>query len=487
MASTPRRTVWRHAAADQRIRSTDLQRTIVQKILDAHRIHDEGGRSLLYVDRLIVADTALPAFNTLKSRGLHVRKPVQALLISDHYAASSGPTLDDVVDVERRDLIRATEGAARGLGIETIGIGDPRRGIQHIVAVEQAYAQPGITLVAADSHTSTEGAVGALAFSIGADLPHVLATQCLWLKLPRMMRINLDGELPPGASAKDVALALMTLVGSDGALGHAIEYAGSFIRRLSLEGRMTICNMAVEMGGLIGVVAPDETTFSYLRGRPFAPTRADWDNAVAFWKTLPTDEGAAFDREVTLDVVDVAPMVTWGNSPEDAVPITGFVPDPANETNPDRRAHMMSSLAYMGLRPGARMSDITIDQVFIGSCMNARIEDLREAAKILRGQKVAVPTLVVPGSGLVKAQAAAEGLDAIFLSAGARWGEAGCSMCVAMNGDTVPPGMRCASTSNRNHIGRQGRGSRTHLMSPAMAAAAAVSGRLRDVRELGVH
>jgi 3-isopropylmalate/(R)-2-methylmalate dehydratase large subunit len=464
-----------------------LQQTIVQKILDAHRVHDEGGRSLLYVDRLIVADTALPAFKTLSTLGLRVRKPSQALLISDHYAPSSGPTLEDVVDVERRDLIRLTEGTARGLGIETIGIGDPRRGIQHVVAVEQAYAQPGITLVAVDSHTSTEGAVGALTFSIGSDLPHVLATQCLWLKMPRMMRIDLNGGLPRGVTAKDVALALMDKVGSDGALGHAIEYAGNFIRRLSMEGRMTICNMAVEMGGLIGIVAPDETTFSYLRGRPFAPSGGEWDAAVAFWKTLPSDDGAVFDRVVSLDTTDIAPMVTWGNSPADVVPIIGVVPDPADETNPERRAHMMSSLAYMGLQPGVRMRDITIDQVFIGSCTNSRIEDLREAAKILRGQKVAVPTLVVPGSGLVKAQAAAEGLDAIFLSAGARWGEAGCSMCVAMNGDTVPAGMRCASTSNRNHVGRQGRGSRTHLMSPAMAAAAAVSGHLRDVRELGMH
>ncbi len=463
----------------------NLQRTIVQKILDAHRIHDEGGRSLLYVDRLIVADTGLPAFKTLSSLGLHVRKPAQALLITDHYAPSSGPTLDDVIDVERRDLIRLTEATARGLGIETVGLGDPRRGIQHVVSVEQAYAQPGITLVAVDSHTSTQGAVGAITFSIGSDLPHVLATQCLWLKMPRMMRINLEGTLPRGVTAKDVALALMAKVGSDGALGHAIEYAGGFIRRLSMEGRMTICNMAVEMGGLIGIVAPDDTTFSYLRGRNFAPSGADWDAALAFWRTLPTDDGAAFDREVTLDVTDLAPMVTWGNSPEDAVPITGLLPDPANETNPERRAHMMSSLAYMGLEPGTPVRDIAIDQVFIGSCTNSRIEDLRDAARFLRGRKVGVPTLVVPGSGLVKTQAEAEGLDAIFLSAGARWGEAGCSMCVAMNGDTVAAGMRCASTSNRNHVGRQGRGSRTHLMSPAMAAAAAVSGRLRDVREPG--
>jgi 3-isopropylmalate/(R)-2-methylmalate dehydratase large subunit len=312
-----------------------------------------------------------------------------------------------------------------------------------------------------------------------------LATQSSWLKPPRLMRITLEGRLSPGVTAKDVALALMVKVGSNGAFGHAVEYAGSFIRGLSIEGRMTICNMSVELGALTGIVAPDATTFAYLHGRPFAPNGPHWDRALAFWTTLASDADARFDREVTLDVASVEPMVTWGNSPENAVSIAGVVPDPAEERNPERRALMASSLAYMGLQPATRMTDIRIDQVFIGSCANSRIEDLRAAARLLRGRKVAVPTLVVAGSGLVKAQAEAEGLDTIFLSAGARWGESGCSMCVSMNGDTVPAGARCASTSNRNHIGRQGRGSRTHLVSPPMAAAAALAGRLADVRMLG--
>jgi 3-isopropylmalate/(R)-2-methylmalate dehydratase large subunit len=354
-----------------------------------------------------------------------------------------------------------------------------------VVSVEQAYAQPGITLVAADSHTSTQGAVGALAFSIGSDLPHALATQCVWLKRPRMLRIDLGGRLSAGVTAKDVALALMVEVGANGALGHAVEYAGSFTRALSIEGRMTLCNMTAEMGGLIGIIGPDSTTFEYLHGRPFAPAGRHWDQALAFWASLPSDAGAVFDRDVTLDVSGVEPMVTWGNSPENAVPITGVVPDPAGARDPERRAQMAKSLEYMGLQPATRMTEIAIDQVFIGSCTNSRIEDLRAAAQVLRNRKVAVPTLVVPGSGLVKSQAEAEGLDAVFRTAGASWGESGCSMCVSMNGDTVPAGARCASTSNRNHVGRQGRGSRTHLLSPPMAAAAAVAGRLADVRKLG--
>jgi len=459
-------------------------RTLVEKILDLHTIHEEGGRSLLYVDRLILADTALGAMNTLRTDGHSVRRPSQTLLITDHYAPSSGPTLDDVADPERRVLLQGTEGMARNLGIDVIGMGDARRGIQHIVSVEQAYAQPGVTIVAVDSHTSTQGAVGALAFSIGSDLPHALATQCVWLKRPGMMRIGLEGQLAAGVTAKDVALALMVAVRANGALGYAVEYAGGFVRRLSIAGRMTLCNMTAEMGGLIGIVGPDQTTFDFLRGRPYAPTEEQWDQALAFWTALASDAGTTFDREVTLDVSTVEPMVTWGNSPDNAVPITGVVPDPAQERNPERRALMAKSLDYMGLQPATRMTDIAIDQVFIGSCTNSRIEDLRAAAQVLANRKVAVPTLVVPGSGLVKAQAEAEGLDAVFRAAGASWGEAGCSMCVSMNGDTVPAGARCASTSNRNHIGRQGRGSRTHLVSPPMAAAAAVTGRLADVRHL---
>jgi 3-isopropylmalate/(R)-2-methylmalate dehydratase large subunit len=460
-------------------------RTLVQKILDAHVVQEEGGRSLLYLDRLILADTALGSFSTIRKAGYKVRRPAQTLLITDHYAPSSGATVDHAADPETRTLILDTERTARGLGIDVIGMGDPRRGIQHVVSVEQAYAQPGVTIGAVDSHTATQGAIGALAFSIGADLPHALATQCVWVKQPHMMRINLEGNLSGGVSAKDVALVLMTKIGANGAVGHAIEYAGEFTRRLSIEGRMTICNMTVEMGSLIGIVAPDESTIEYLRGRPFAPSAEYWDQALTFWRTLCSDEDATFDREITLDVSRVQPMVTWGNSPENAVPIDCVVPDPATEPNPERRALMEQSLAYMGLQPATRMTDIRIDQVFIGSCTNSRIEDLRAAAAVLRDRKVVVPTLVVPGSGLVKAQAEAEGLDALFRSAGASWGESGCSMCVSMNGDTVAPGARCASTSNRNHIGRQGRGSRTHLVSPAMAAAAALAGHLADVRKPG--
>jgi 3-isopropylmalate/(R)-2-methylmalate dehydratase large subunit len=331
----------------------------------------------------------------------------------------------------------------------------------------------------------TQGAVGALAFSVSTDLAHVLATQCIWLKTPGTMRVGLEGSLSAWVTAKDVAMATIAAIGSAGAAGLAVEYAGGFIRGLSMEGRMTICNMAVEMGARLAIMAPDETTFSYLRGRPFAPSERHWDRAVAYWRSLASDPDAAFDREVTIDVSAIEPMVTWGNNAENAVPINGTVPDPALEPRPDRRAQMMKSLQYMGLTPAMRMTDIAIDQVFIGSCTNARIEDLRAAAQLLRGRKVAVPTLVVPGSGQVKAQAAAEGLDGVFIGAGATWGEPGCSMCSSMNGDLVAPGARCASTSNRNHMGRQGVGSRTHLVSPPMAAAAATAGRLVDVRTMG--
>jgi len=460
-------------------------RTIVQKILDAHQIHEEGGRRLIYVDRLVVADTAVPAFRSVDARGYAMRRPGQALIVPDHYTPSTGPSLDDVPDEERRAQIRNSEALGASLDIQVFGLGDPRRGIQHVVSTEQAYAQPGVTLVAADSHTSTQGAVGALAFSIGPDLPHVIATQCIWLKSPKMMRITLDGALAPGVSPKDVALALVARVGIGGGAGHAIEYAGSFVDALSLEGRMTICNLTAEMGALMGIIAPDARTFDYLRGRPYAPKGAMWEQATAYWRTLASDADAVFDREIRLDVGQVEPMVTWGNSVENAVGIGGVVPDPEDEPDLERRAQMIRSLDYMGLVPGIPLEALPIDQVFIGSCANSRIEDLRAAAERLRGRHVAVPTLVVPGSGLVKAQAEAEGLDRIFRSAGADWGEAGCSMCVSMNGDSVAPGARCASTSNRNHMGRQGRGSRTHLVSPAMAAAAAVAGCLTDIRMTG--
>jgi 3-isopropylmalate/(R)-2-methylmalate dehydratase large subunit len=462
-------------------------RTIVHRIFDAHRIHEEGGRSLVFLDRLIVADTALPALRALKERGGALREPSRILFIPDHYTASAGPGLEDQRGEEQRLQISESERVARALGVRVFGVADRRRGIQHVVSTEQGYAQPGVTIAAVDSHTPTQGAVGALALSLGSDLVHALVTRCVWLRRPGAMRVRLDGRLADGVTAKDVALALIARIGSGGASGLAVEFSGPFTHALSLEGRMTLCNMSVEMGGRAGIVAPDDATFAYLHGRPFAPRDAHWDRAVACWRTLRSDDDAVFDREIAFDVSEVEPMVSWGNSPEDSVPISGAVPDPAFEPNPERRARMTKALEYMGLTPLTKMTDIAIDQVFIGSCSNSRIEDLRAAARILEGRKVATPTLVVPGSNLVKAQAEAEGLDAIFRSAGARWGDPGCSMCVSMNGDVVPEGARCASTSNRNHEGRQGRGSRTHLVSPPMAAYAAVEGRLADVRAAGVR
>jgi 3-isopropylmalate/(R)-2-methylmalate dehydratase large subunit len=459
-------------------------RTIIEKIFDAHAIHEEAGRTLLYVDRLIAADTALPAFNALKRGGYRVRRPSQSLLIPDHFTPSSGNTLEHVVDVERRNLIRDTNSTAQGLGIQVFDLSDLRRGIQHVVSTEQAYAQPGVIVVAADSHTSTQGAVGALAFSIGTDFAHVLATQCVWLKKPRSMRITLEGKLAPHVTVKDIALALIANIGSTGASGMAVEFAGGLIRSLSVEARMTVCNMSVEMGARLAIVAPDSITFDYLNGRAFSPSGFDWGRAIRFWQSLASDLDANFEREYTLDVSDIGPMVTWGNNAENAVPITARVPDPALVESPERKANMLASLEYMGLTPLTPMTQVAIDQVFIGSCANSTIEDIRAAARVLSGRKVVVPTLVVPGSGLVKEQAEAEGLADIFVSAGATWAQAGCSMCNSMNGDVVSPGARCASTSNRNHMGRQGPRSRTHLVSPPTAAATAVTGRLADLREL---
>jgi len=354
-----------------------------------------------------------------------------------------------------------------------------------VVGPEQGLSQPGMIIVCGDSHTATHGAMGALAFGVGSsEVTHVLATQTLWQKKPRSMRITVDGELAPGVHAKDVILAIIAKISAAGGTGHAIEYAGSTIRSLSIEGRLTVCNMSIEAGARAGMVAPDDVTFEYLKGRPYAPKGADWDKALAFWRTLPTDDGASFDREVHLDATEIAPMVTWGTSPEAAAPITGHVPDPAGAGDAVRRDSMERALAYMGLEPGMALSEIKVDRVFIGSCTNSRIEDLRVAAKIADGRKTVIPSMVVPGSGLVKAQAEAEGLDKIFQRAGFEWREAGCSMCVGMNGDLVAPGERCASTSNRNFVGRQGKGARTHLVSPVMAVAAAVSGKLTDVRTL---
>jgi 3-isopropylmalate/(R)-2-methylmalate dehydratase large subunit len=362
-----------------------------------------------------------------------------------------------------------------------------RQGIVHIVGPEQGFTQPGMTIVCGDSHTSTHGAFGALAFGIGtSEVEHVLATQTLVQKRPKNMRIEVTGSLPAGVTAKDMILAIIGKIGTAGGTGHVIEYAGEAIRKLSMEGRMTVCNMSIEAGARAGLVAPDETTFAYLKGRPYAPKGGLWEQALAYWRTLPSDPGAAYDREVKLKAEEIEPIVTWGTSPQEVLTINGVVPDPAQESDPQRRKSMERMLQYMGLKPGIRIKDVAVDYVFIGSCTNSRIEDLREAARVAKGRKVApgVRALVVPGSGLVKHQAEEEGLDRVFLEAGFEWREPGCSMCLAMNPDKLPPGKRSASTTNRNFEGRQGPGGRTHLVSPAMAAAAAVTGKFTDVREL---
>jgi 3-isopropylmalate/(R)-2-methylmalate dehydratase large subunit len=462
-----------------------LPRTLFEKIWDQHTIvTNEGGQTLLYVDWLLCSEGSIHAFNILRAEGEKVRRPERVFGVADHYPASGGPAMADVLDDERRNMIATLDRNTQQYGIQYFGLGDPRRGIQHLVGPEQGLAQPGVIILCGDSHTSTQAAVGAIAFGIGGELAHVLATQTIWQRKPANMRVTVEGKRPPGVAAKDVILAIIAKVGAGGAVQHAIEYAGSTIRDMSVEERMTVCNMSIEAGARAGIIAPDEKTAAYVKGRPYAPRGEQaWNQAVAYWNTLPSDAAAKFEREVTLDATTLAPMVTWGNSPENALPITAVVPEPDSEPDAQRRAGMVRSLEYMDLKPGTRMTDIAIDQVFIGSCTNSRIEDLRAAAAIANGRKAIVPALVTPGSTGVKQQAEAEGLDRIFRAAGFAWGEAGCSMCVSMNGDTVPAGKRCASTSNRNFRGRQGKDSRTHLVSPIMAVAAALSGRLADVRD----
>jgi 3-isopropylmalate/(R)-2-methylmalate dehydratase large subunit len=391
-----------------------------------------------------------------------------------------------VTDSEMLNMIELFDHNAKANGIARYyGIDHPQQGIVHVVGPELGITQPGITLSCGDSHTSTHGALGAFAFGIGASqLKQVLATQCLWQKKPKTLRISVDGTISPGVTAKDIVLAIIAKIGTAGATGHTIEFAGSAIRALSIEGRLTVCNMAIEAGARSGMIAPDDTTYAYLNGREFAPKGALWDQALAYWRTLPSDEGARFDLEVKLDAAALAPMVTWGTSPEEAVAITGVVPDPMTATDKDKRAHMEQALRYMDLKPGTPLADIQIHRAFIGTCTNGRIEDLRAAAAVLKGRKIVIPAWVSPGSTSIKLQAEAEGLDRIFRDAGFDWRASGCSSCAAMNGDTVPAGERCASTSNRNFEGRQGKGARTHLVSPAMAAAAAVTGKLTDVRTL---
>ncbi|MEM9341816.1 MAG: 3-isopropylmalate dehydratase large subunit [Pseudomonadota bacterium] len=454
-------------------------KTLLDKLWDAHEIfRRDDGASLLWVDRHLVHEGSHHAFAKIDARGLPVAEPGLTTGVVDHYAPTRGrpsdPQIAAMIDRLERNTARH--------GITCYGLDDPRRGIVHVIGPEQGLTLPGLLINCGDSHTSTHGAFGALAFGIGAtEVAHVLATQTIWQKKPKSMRITVTGQLGPGVGAKDLALAWIARLGADGARGHAIEYAGPAVSALSMDGRMTLCNLSIEGGGRFGMIAPDDTTFAYVNGRPHAPI--DWDSALEAWATLPTDADATFDREVSLDAADIAPIVTWGVSPEDALPVTETVPDPRafDGAKADR---MRAALDYMDLVPGRALSDVPVDQVFIGSCTNARIEDLRAAAAVLSGRKAKVPGLVSPGSQIVKAQAEAEGLDRIFTDAGLDWVSAGCSMCVAMNGDVVAPGKRCASSTNRNFRGRQGRGARTHLMSPAMVAAAAVTGHLTDVRPL---
>ena len=460
--------------------------TMFEKIWNRHVVTEgPGGQTLLYIDRHLLHEGSTSAFARLERSGLRVRRPDRCVATADHYVPTTAPGTP-IPDAEVRNMVEALARHTGERRIAHFGVGDARRGIVHVIGPEQGITQPGILLVCGDSHTATHGALGALAFGIGStEVEHVLATQCLWQRKPRVMRITVDGRLMPGVGAKDVILAIIAKVGAAGGVGHAIEYAGEVIRAMSIEERLTVCNMSIEAGARAGMIAPDETTFAYLRGRPYAPQGARWEQALAFWKTVPSDRDARFDREVQLDGQAIAPTVTWGTSPQDALPVTERVPDPTAEPDTARRASMERALAYMGLTPGTPLSEVKVDRVFIGSCTNSRLDDLRAAAAVAKGRRAVVPAWVVPGSGLIKQAAEAEGLDRIFRDAGFQWREAGCSMCVGMNGDTAAEGVRVASTSNRNFEGRQGKGARTHLVSPAMAAAAAVTGRLADVRGLG--
>ena len=470
-------------------------RTLYEKIWDAHVVERrDDGTCLMYIDRHLVHEVTSPqAFEALRVAGRKVRRPDLTLAVPDHNLPttarrdSAGQPIP-IADVESAAQLAALTRNAPEFGIRLIGDADAEQGIVHVVGPEQGFSLPGATIVCGDSHTACHGGLGALAFGIGtSEVEHVLATQTLLLKQSKSMEVRVEGELGPGVSAKDVVLHICGVVGAAGGTGYVIEYTGSAIRDLSIEGRLTVSNMAIEHGARAGLVAPDETTFAYVKGRPYAPKGADWDKAVAWWQSLATDAGAVYDKTVIINAADIQPTVTWGTSPEDTVAIGGVVPDPASFADPSKQEAAQKSLDYMGLTPGQRLAEVEVQNIFIGSCTNSRIEDLRAAAEVLRGRHKAANVkwaIVVPGSGLVKAQAEAEGLHEIFIAAGLEWREPGCSACLGMNPDKVPAGERCASTSNRNFVGRQGPGARTHLVSPAMAAAAAVTGRLTDVREL---
>ena len=463
-------------------------KTLFDKIWDAHVVHrQDDGTCLIYIDRHLVHEVTSPqAFEGLRDAKRAVRAPNRTLAVADHNI----PTTDrsaGIEDEESRIQVEALEKNAAEFGVPYFAMDDKRQGIVHVIGPEQGFTLPGMTIVCGDSHTATHGAFGALAFGIGtSEVEHVLATQTLIQKPAKNMRITVDGALADGVTAKDVILAIIGKIGTAGGTGHVIEFAGSAIRGLSMEGRMTVCNMAIEAGARAGMIAPDETTFAYLQDRPMTPKGEHWDKAVAYWRSLPSDEGARYDSEIAMAAEDIAPTVTWGTSPEDAIAINGVVPDPTKEKDPSKRAKIERAIEYMGLEAGQKLTDIKVDTVFIGSCTNSRIEDLRAAAALADGRTVAagMRAMVVPGSGLVKEQAEAEGLDKVFIAAGFEWREPGCSMCLAMNADKLTEGERCASTSNRNFEGRQGRGGRTHLVSPQMAVAAALAGHLADVRDI---
>ena len=464
-------------------------KTLYDKIWDAHVVHQaEDGTCLLYIDRHLVHEVTSPqAFEGLRLAGRTVRAPEATVAVPDHNIATTMDRLSYILDEESRTQVEALRENCEAFGIEMYDIDDVRQGIVHIIGPEQGMSQPGMTIVCGDSHTATHGAFGALAHGIGtSEVEHVLATQTLISKKSKNMKVEVTGSLPPGVTAKDITLSIIGRTGTAGGTGHVIEYCGEAIRSLSMEGRMTVCNMAIEGGARAGLIAPDETTFAYLKGRPKAPQGEMWDRAVAYWRTLRSDEGAHYDKVVTLDASKIAPVVTWGTSPEDVLPITESVPDPESFPDPGKRAAAARSLKYMGLIPGMPLREIEVDTIFIGSCTNGRIEDLRDVARVMEGRRVkeGLRAMIVPGSGLVRKQAEEEGLLQKLTEAGFDFRLAGCSMCLGMNPDQLKPGERCASTSNRNFEGRQGKGGRTHLVSPAMAAAAAVTGRLTDVREL---
>ena len=461
-----------------------MAQTLFDKIWDTHIVAERDDETLLYIDRLLLQENSFHAFDKIRRERRSVRNPKQAFAFSDHYVPTRNRTagIEGIEDPEIRHMIELITSDTKEYNIDLFGLGSDFQGILHVVGPEYGITQPGLVIAGADSHTSTHGALGAYAFGIGSsEVAHVLATQTLWRTKPKAMQVLINGMRRAGVSSKDVILTLIRTIGSGGAVGYSVEYAGDTITQMSVEARMTICNMSIEAGARAGLIAPDEKTLAYIRNRPLTPGADLRDQAETYWKSLHTDPKAEFHRTVIIDAAEIAPQVTWGTNPEMVVDVTGAVPDPAQEANPERKARMTRALQYMGLEANQAIREISLDRVFIGSCTNSRLEDLRIAAKIMQGHKVRIPTMVVPGSEQVKRHAEAEGLDAVFIKAGAEWLAPGCSMCVAINGDKLQVGERAASTSNRNFEGRQGQGGRTHLVSPAMAAAASITGRFEDI------